>query len=243
MEMELVLVLLVAFAASGVSTVTGFGTATMLTPFMALVVDLKTAVVLVAFCHGAGNLSKLWLLVKSVNWRVFFLYGLPSVLAAAAGALLLGVTPVEAITAAFAAFLVLYSAVSLAGKRLELPGRDSTYLAGGLLSGFTSGLIGLGGAIRAMFLTASGLTAEEYVATAASVAVVVDITRVGFYLGQGILGAERLFWVPPLVLAAFLGTLAGRKVLHRLKAETARKAVLVALLLVGLRLLWQTLGP
>ncbi len=47
--MDLVFVLIIAFTAAMIATTTGFGSATILTPFVAMAIDIKAAIVLVAF--------------------------------------------------------------------------------------------------------------------------------------------------------------------------------------------------
>lgn len=45
-------------------------------------------------------------------------------------------------------------------------------------------------------------------------------------------------WVAPLVIVAFAGAFLGRKVLKYMNEEYVRKAVLIALLLIGIRMLY-----
>lgn len=58
---------------------------------------------------------------------------------------------------------------------------------GGALSGFTAGLIGTGGVLRGAFMTLFGLSRERYIATIASIALLVDLTRIPIYFSQGFL--------------------------------------------------------
>jgi uncharacterized membrane protein YfcA len=48
-------------------------------------------------------------------------------------------------------------------------------------------------------------------------------------------------WIIPLVVVAFLGVFTGRRLLHRLNEETVRKAVLVALLFVGIKMFFDNM--
>ncbi|MFP3946983.1 MAG: TSUP family transporter [Archaeoglobaceae archaeon] len=84
------LVLLIAFIGAFVSTIAGFGSATILIPFISLIIDIKSAIVLTAIFHLANNLSKLGLMRKSVNSHLFIVYGLPSVVTALFGAWIFG---------------------------------------------------------------------------------------------------------------------------------------------------------
>ena len=231
--MDLGFVLIIAFAAAMISTITGFGSAAILTPFMAMVIDIKSAIVLVAFFHFANNLSKFTLMRKSINLRLVLVYGLPSVISALVGAWIFGSVDVSVIAILFSIFLVTFSIYSFFRPNLRIPEKDSVLAIGGLISGLTSGLIGVGGAIRSMFLISTFLEKEAYVATAAAIAIMVDVSRISMYVYRGAFQVSHTMWIIPLVIVAFMGVFTGRRLLHRLNEEVVRKAVLVALLLVG----------
>ncbi|MBW2631464.1 MAG: sulfite exporter TauE/SafE family protein [Deltaproteobacteria bacterium] len=231
--MDLVFVLIIAFAAAMISTITGFGSATILTPFVAMIIDIKAAIVLVAFFHFANNLSKFTLMRKSINFRLVIVYGVPSVISALVGAWIFGSVDVGLIAILFSIFLVTFSIYSLLRPNIQIPEKDSILAIGGLVSGLTSGLIGVGGAIRSMFLISTFLKKEAYVATAAAIAIMVDMSRISMYLYRGAFHVSHAMWVIPLIITAFLGVFTGRRLLHRLNEETVRKAVLIALLIVG----------
>lgn len=240
--MDLVFVLIIAFAAAMIATTTGFGSATILTPFVAMVIDIKAAIVLVAFFHFANNLTKFALMRKSINLRLVLVYGLPSVISALVGAWIFGSVDVRLITILFSLFLVLFSLYSLFRPRLHIPENDSILAIGGLISGLTSGLIGVGGAIRSMFLISTFLKRGAYVATAAAIAIMVDVSRISVYVYRGALYHSHTLWIIPLVAVAFLGVFTGRRLLLRLREETVRKAVLVALLLIGIKMFVDNIG-
>jgi len=234
--MDLGFVLIIAFVAATIATTTGFGSATILTPFVAMVIDIKAAIVLVAFFHFANNLSKFTVMRKSINLRLVLVYGLPSVISALVGAWIFGSVDVSLITMFFSIFLVMFSLYSLFRPKLRIPEKDSILAIGGLISGLTSGLIGVGGAIRSMFLISTFLKKEAYIATAAAIAIMVDVSRISMYLYRGSLYQSHTLWIIPLVIVAFLGVFTGRRLLRRLNEDMVRKAVLVALLLVGIKM-------
>ncbi|MCD6297916.1 MAG: sulfite exporter TauE/SafE family protein [Deltaproteobacteria bacterium] len=234
--MDFGFVLIIAFTAAMIATTTGFGSATILTPFVAMVIDIKAAIVLVAFFHFANNLSKFTLLRKSINLRLVFVYGLPSVISALVGAWIFGSVDVGLITIFFSMFLITFSLYSLFRPKLRIPEKDSILAIGGLISGLTSGLIGVGGAIRSMFLISTFLKKEAYVATAAAIGIMVDVSRISMYLYRGALYESHTLWIIPLVVVAFLGVFTGRRFLRRLNEATIRKAVLLALLFVGIKM-------
>ena len=238
--MDLGFVLIIAFVAAMIATTTGFGSATILTPFVAMVIDIKAAIVLVAFFHFANNLTKFTLMRKSINLRLVLVYGLPSVISALVGAWIFGSVDVSLITMFFSIFLVMFSLYSLFRPKLRIPEKDSILAIGGLISGLTSGLIGVGGAIRSMFLISTFLKKEAYIATAAAIAIMVDVSRISMYVYRGSLYQGHTLWIIPLVVVAFMGVFTGRRLLRRLNERTVRKAVLVALLLVGIKMFFDT---
>lgn len=232
------LFLAIALVSSALAAVAGFGTATVLLPFAALLVELEQAIVLVAIFHFLSNASRLFLMRGHVHRRTAVLYGAPSLAAAAIGALLLtllsGTRPLRL---AFGLFLVAYAASSLAGRSWRMPSSDRALVAGGVVSGFVSGLIGLGGAMRGAFLIGTSLDKKSYVATSAAIAVAVDVARLAVYLPWGVLGRSLWWLVPPMVVCAFAGAWVGRRGLMRLPEAAVRRVVMVAILVVAVRFL------
>ena len=106
---------------------------------------------------------------------------------------------------------------------------------GGFGSGFFGGLTGHQGALRAMFLQKRLPDKAEYAATAAVLALVVDLTRIPVYVALGgwqILDAGAL--IVGLVFAAILGVQLGKKWLKKWKSERIRNGILVAIVASGL---------
>lgn len=240
--MATILFFVIAFVAAAVASVTGFGSATILTPFAGLVIDLKQAIVLVAFFHFFSNAFKLVSLRRFVDKRIALIYGLPSIALALLGAWLFGSVNVAVLATGFAVFIIIFAIYSLISPSLTLPDRNSTLVVGGILSGFTAGLIGLGGAIRSMFLVSTKIEKEAYIATAAAIAVVVDVSRISVYLASNSLDAQYYRYIIPLIAIAFIGTRVGIRLLKQLPGQVVKRAVLVLLLLVGLKMLLEQAG-
>ena len=235
--LEIVLFFIIAFMAATIASFTGFGSATILTPFAGLVINLKDAIVLVAFFHFASNAFRLIRLRQSLNRRLVLVYGVPSIITAVGGALLLKNLDVTLLTSVFGAFIIVFSVYSFINPTWSLPDRNAVLVSGGVLSGLTAGAIGLGGAIRSMFLISTKIKKEVYIATSAAIAVMVDITRISVYLSNSTLEAEYYYYIIPLVGVAFVGTFWGIKLLARLPEIVVKRAVLVLLILVGIKML------
>ena len=254
LAMEYVVVPGVALVAAGLTLFSGFGLGTILLPALAFYFPLEVAVALTAVVHLANNVFKFGLLGRAADWGVAARFGGPAIVAALAGAWLLGrlsglepwaeyelgrvhavVTPVKVIIAA----LILGFALLEAWPRFqkwEVPARFLP--VGGVLSGFFGGLSGHQGALRAPFLLRAGLTKEAFIATGVVIAVAIDVTRLGMYGTHLKAEAVRGEWklVAAACAAAFVGSFVGAKVLGKVTIGAVR-AVVTGLLVVTAGLL------
>lgn len=222
-----------AFIAEVIGTVAGFGSSTVFLPLALFFVDFKTALVLVAVFHVAGNLGRITFFRRGFDKRLALLFGLPSVLLTLAGALLVSYTSQELLKLALGVFLLLFSVKSLFWKDTKIGASSKNAVIGGGLSGFLAGLIGTGGAIRSAFLASFGLAKEKYVATAAIVALAVDLTRLPIYIASGFLENKYYYTIPLLLAIALAGSYTGKKILNKIPRSQFKKIVLTAIALAG----------
>ncbi len=234
-----VVFLAASYAAAAIATVAGFGSSTLLLPVAIMFMDAKTAVFLVACFHLFNNTFKIRAFWNRIDFKTFLMFGIPSIIFAFAGAALISFLPVLAIRKILAGFLMLFSIYSLAKPRFTFKQSRAGAILGGSLSGFLAGLIGLGGAVRSTFLIAFNLQKEAYVATSAMIAFVIDATRIPTYLFTKIVqDTSRYLLLPFLVLSAYFGVKTGKMLLGKIDQGVFRKIVLIAILLIGVKLLF-----
>jgi len=225
---------IIAFVAAAVASVAGFGTATMTIPFLSWIIGFKQAIIIIAFFHGFSNLFKLIQLRQAVNIRLMLWYGIPTVITAIVGAYLLEVVAPKAIGLGIGIFLILFAIYTFINPSRTLPEREYVLVTGGLLSGFTAGLIGLGGAIRGAFLISTKIKKETYIATSASIALFTDIARCTTYVVRGNLESQYYWYIPVLLIIGFIGTRFGVRLLKWLPELTVKRIILVLLILVSI---------
>lgn len=225
---------IIAFIAAAVASVAGFGTATMTIPFLSWIIGFKQAIILIAFFHGFSNLFKLIQLRQAVNIRLMLWYGIPTVITAIVGAYLLEVVAPKAIGLGIGIFLILFAIYTFINPSRTLPEREYVLVTGGLLSGFTAGLIGLGGAIRGAFLISTKIKKETYIATSAAIALFTDIARCTTYVVRGNLESQYYWYIPVLLIIGFIGTRFGVRLLKWLPELTVKRIILVLLILVSI---------
>ncbi len=253
--MEIVVVSIAALCASALTLFSGFGLGTLLMPVVAIFFPVEIAIAITAMVHLANNVFKVALLGNKANRYVLLSFGIPAVVAAFLGALVLGWLSGAPLLLEYVAFgnqmhvsplNLVVGILILAFVMLELSTKfsslalDKKYLPyGGVVSGFFGGLSGHQGAFRSMFLLKAGLSKEEFVATGVMLAVMVDMSRMLIY-GWEMAGQHRsIEW--PLVIAAsvsaFVGAYFGSKLLKKITISSIQIVVSTLLVVVSLGLI------
>ena len=112
-------------------------------------------------------------------------------------------------------------------------GKSQMYF-GGAISGFASGLIGTGGAVRGITMSAFNLEKNVYVATSAAIDLSIDLSRTVVYVYNGYLNKTNIVYVPVLLLIGFIGTYLGKKILNKLPQDKFKMSSLILILIIGL---------
>ena len=227
--------LLATFFAAALTVPAGFGLATMITPVVFLWLEPHEAVAVVGIVHGSHNAWKLKVLRQSVDYDAVKRYGWAMVVGALIGAALNTAVEADPLLLIVGIALVILTLLSISEKWTNYRLPEAEDRIGGFGSGFFGGLTGHQGALRAMFLQKRLPDKSEYAATAAVLALVVDITRVPVYValeGWQILDAGWL--IIGLVLAAVLGVQLGKRWLKKWKSDTIRNGILVAIVASGM---------
>ena len=257
--MALFVVCLVALVAGGLTLFSGFGLGTLLLPAFALFFPLEVAIAATAVVHLANNLFKLALVGRDAQRDVVLRFALPGAIAAFAGAWLLvrlsGFAPIASWSLGARTFtitplnLVLGALIAgfawlEASKRGAALAFDPRWLPlGGVLSGFFGGLSGHQGALRSAFLIRIGLSKQAFIGTGVVAAVIVDFSRLAVYGATFFArdfatlrecGGEGL--VAAAVLAAWLGSFVGARLVDKVTLRGVQQLVAAMLLLVALLL-------
>jgi uncharacterized protein len=242
----------VSLLASVLTFFSGFGLGTILLPVFALFFDLPTSILLTAIVHFLNNVFKFILVGKHVDWRIFVTFGIPSLIAAFAGAWLLKLSGhsedlfsyemaghifhVNLTGLLIGVLMIVFALWEVIPELKNISFSRNKLIAGGFLSGFFGGLSGHQGALRSAFLLRLDLSKEVYIATGISIACVVDIARMSVYSTtmnkEVITGNFSLLAVG--VVSAWLGALIGNKLLRKTTLDFIKWFVLVFMLMIGL---------
>src|SRR3990167_1511124 len=86
--MQILFLTVLTFLAGIVGTITGFGISTIMVPVVLLFLPLPQTLLLVGVIHWFGDLWKMLLFKHGVNKKLLLYFGLPGVIAAILGAML-----------------------------------------------------------------------------------------------------------------------------------------------------------
>ena len=92
--------------------------------------------------------------------------------------------------------------------------------------------------MRGAFLTAFGLPKEKYIATAAAIALAVDVTRIPIYFAGGFLSSNFYFYIPFLLVIALVGSFTGKQIVNKIPQKKFRKIILAAILIIGIEFIF-----
>lgn len=236
--MEIPLILIMVIIASGVGTMTGFGTSTVMVPVMLLFYSVPQTLFFVGIIHFVGNVWKLLLFRKGVRWRLILCFGVPGIIATYLGASLVFDISAVVLSRFLGCFLNLYVIYLFAKSSFRIKPNIIFGACGGALSGFLAGVFGIGGAVRSLFLTAFDLPKAVYISTAGAIALFIDVTRMTTYFKNGARLPTILFYgLPIFIFASFLGAAIAKRFVDRIPQQHFRKIVAVFLLLMGIKLL------
>lgn len=231
-------VLIVAVAAGVVAAVTGFGIGSLLTPLLALGVDLSVAVAAVSIPHVIGTAVRFLLLKGRIDRKVLVSFGATSAVGGLIGALLNRSASNQWLMLLFGALLLFAAASEISGLARRMRFRGAIAWIAGALSGLLGGLVGNQGGIRSAAMVGFNLSKEQFVATATAIALFVDGARLPVYLvthGDQIANLWRPIAVASLGVVA--GTLIGSRMLTRIPEVWFRRILAVVLWLLGITMI------
>jgi uncharacterized membrane protein YfcA len=241
--------------ASALTLFSGFGLGTLLMPAVALFFPLEIAITITAIVHLANNLFKAALLGKNANLGVLLRFGVPAIIAAIIGAIILSqlstdtslfqytvfgntfsIVPVKLV---IGTLILIFVFVELSPMLASIK-LDKRYLPlGGIISGFFGGLSGHQGALRSMFLIKAGLSKEQFIATGVMLAIMVDVARMTIYSGDILQTNTSIAWTPVIcaTLAAFTGAYFGKKLITKVTIRSIQIVVSILLSVTALGLI------
>ncbi len=171
---------------------------------------------------------------KGLDKRLLLNMGIPSVLFVLICGMLTKVFNNTFLEVFLGIFLVIIALLFLIKKELVINPIRRNAIIGGSLSGFSAGLLGTGGAIRGLTMTAFNLEKSVFIATSAFIDFMIDFSRTFVYYFNGYIHKHDLIYVPFLFVIGIVGTALGKKILQYIPQDKFKKISLILILLIGL---------
>lgn len=230
---------LIILAAMFLRTVTGFGSALIAIPLLALLYSAKFAIPFIMLYECLIDvmiLGKDSLNMKSElkdDWPLVAsgLIGVPL------GTEVLILSDEWLLKVLMGVALILFSILLLFNWNFKLKRDRTASAASGLLGGFLCGSIGMPGPPMALFLSSQGFEKADFRKLMVIFLTVIDFSTFFYFLWIGLIDLEMLQQSLKLFPALVIGFLAGRSVFDKIDEANFRRLTLMTTLVAGILLL------
>lgn len=226
--------LLLALVAEIIGTIGGFGSSVFFVPLGNFYFDFYSVLGLTAIFHLSSNLSKIFLFKKGLDKRLLIYIGIPSILFVIIGGIASKLLDTYFLEICLGLFLVGLSLFFLIRSKIVFSANNKNAIIGGSLSGFSAGLLGTGGAIRGLTMSAFNLEKSVFIATSAFIDFIIDFSRTFVYYNNGYIHKHDLKYIPFLIIIGLVGSFLGKKILAFIPQSVFRKTSLYLILFIGI---------
>lgn len=233
-----IIVLALGLVAGVLSGIVGFGTSIMLMPALIISFGPREAVPIMAVAAIIGNVSRVMVWWREIDWRVVGAYAVTGAPASALGARTLLALPPHLVEGSLAVFFIAVIPLRhyLARRQFKMKLWHMSVVAA--VIGFFTGIVVSTGPINVPFFLAYGLVKGGFIGTEAMSSLSLFVTKALVFRNFGYLPASTIG--QGLIVGASLmaGSYIAKGFLLRLDAAKFRHLMDGLLLFAGLTMLW-----
>jgi uncharacterized membrane protein YfcA len=238
MIIQIILVTMITTISSAICTITGFGTTTISLPILLFFFPIHQAIFFIAIIHWFENIWRMILFRKGFDYKIILQFGIPAMITSALGARASIQMPEEILTRILGIFLLSYAAFIILKPKATLQKKVQNSIIGGTFSGFFAGIIGLGGAIRAAFLSSYNLEKISYIFSTNAISLLIDSARLPIYMHNGAALHTIFIWSTILFIPlSLIGTTLAKLLVIKIPQQKFRFLVALFLGLAGIKFL------
>ncbi|MGM0439140.1 MAG: sulfite exporter TauE/SafE family protein [Patescibacteria group bacterium] len=233
--MEILLISLLIFFASTVTSVAGFGISSIIVSVLLLFYSFPAVLSLAVIIRWFDDVWKLIAYKTRPNWKLILTLGIPIVLAGFIGSRLAINIPEEVLIRTLGFLLLIYLGVVVSTNGLKIFKNKIVTAVASFFVGFVGGIFGTEGPFRAALLTNFNLDKKSFIFTSIAIAFLLDTVRfIGYFLEGAVIGDLFLEGLPFFLLASFLGTFVGKRILATLPRQKFRYLIATILAIVAI---------
>jgi len=226
--------LAVAAVIVGISKTALPGAATLSVAIFAGVLPSRASTATLLVLLIVGDVFALWAYRRHADWRTLLRLAPAVVAGLLVGAVFLALADDVSVRRVIGVILLVLVAITLWRRRVDpvvAPSR-SVAVAYGSLGGFTTMVANAGGPVMSMYFLAAKFPVKTFLGTAAWFFAVVNIAKLPFSIGLGLLTPQSLLIDLVLVPAVLIGAFGGRLLADRLD-QTLFERFVIVLTVVG----------
>lgn len=245
--MELIILIIAAFITSSISAVLGMGGGIILLGIMAILIpDGYMVIALHGIIQLISNTTRAYVFRQHIKRGLIKEFSIGALLGVALSIIIIILLiqlfqvsaandiKVDILKPAIGIFIIWY----LLFKKKGLKRKTSTFFPVGIISGLTSIFVGATGPLIAPFFINKGFLKKDIIANKAACQMITHLTKIPlfiYFFNVNYLNEYRILL--PLILAVFLGTNFGKKILSFIPEELFKRIFKIALFLIAIRLI------
>ncbi len=212
------LIFLLGIAAGTLGGIIGFGSTTILMPFLVIALGPKAAVPVMAIAAVLGNLARVVVWYREIAWAAVAAFAVPAAVAAWFGvSTMLALDPVLLELGLGLFFIVMIPArrwMADANLRVSLP---ALVLAGAVV-GFLTGIVANTGPVNTPFFLAHGLLKGGFIGTEAAASLAMFSSKTLAFFAFSALSWQILFFGAIVGSTLMIGARLAKPLMHRIDA-------------------------
>jgi len=231
-------IILIGVLAGTLSGVVGTGSSIMLLPALTYTFGPKAAIPIMAIAAIMGNVSRVILWRKEINYKAFMLYAIPGIPAAVLGANTLWVMPVELSNLCIGLFFLLLIPLRRWAKTQAFTLNSVQLALVGAVVGYLTGVVFSTGPITIPIFAGYGLVKGALLSTEAAASFAIYLAKASTFEAIGALPASVFICGILVGSTLIMGTLIGKRFVLRLSENVFNRLIDAMLLIAGVSLLW-----
>jgi uncharacterized membrane protein YfcA len=227
--------------ASMLPSILGFGGMLVLIASLSLFMDMKYSIALGTVFSLVAALARTVIFREYIDGKLVKYLALGIIPGSILGLYLFSIAESEVLTVIFGIFIIAYVVNKIVNPKFHFnPGRWVISLISFIFAS-TSSIIGATGPIMVILMQQRNYSEKQFIAMMAVIFLMNGSLKFIGYSYLGLINLDNIPIMVSTVVFATLGTIAGKKLVHRIPHKVLEYSVLALLLVYGVRAVWSGL--